>query len=171
MDRKLVFGLRRAKGFSSRLIEWFGAGGFSHAEVMDQQGWWWSARSEACWVDKFYYPKGFWSRPPNYCKDELWIFTVEVSEEEYTKFWAFVKLQEGKPYDWLAILHFGLRWLRLKRNWRDPSSWFCSEVMAAACESAGVFEKLFKRFVSVTPGDFALLLVGRKAKYYKVNVA
>lgn len=37
-----------------------------------------------------------------------------------------------KPYDWTAL--FGL-WL--KRDWQEPDSWFCSELVAYCFERAG----------------------------------
>ena len=40
--------------------------------------------------------------------------------------------QLGKPYDWRAVVG-----LELHRDWQDDSSWFCSELVAAAFEWAG----------------------------------
>jgi len=45
---------------------------------------------------------------------------------------AAMESQVGKPYDFGAI--FGIL---LDRDWRDTSKWFCSELVAWACEQAG----------------------------------
>jgi uncharacterized protein YycO len=57
----------------------------------------------------------------------------ELSELQEQELWGFLEEQEGKPYDWGAILGFGLR-----RNKEDPNKWFCSELAAAAYELVGV---------------------------------
>ena len=48
--------------------------------------------------------------------------------------------QLGKPYDWTAVLSFGLaRWLRWSyRSWQDDDAWFCSE-------ATETFRTLFER--------------------------
>jgi len=56
-----------------------------------------------------------------------------LSELQEQDLWGFLEEQEGKPYDWGAILGFGLR-----QEKEDPSKWFCSELAAAAYESVGV---------------------------------
>lgn len=40
--------------------------------------------------------------------------------------------QLGKPYDYAAL--FGLA---MRRNWQRDDAWFCSELVAWACEAAG----------------------------------
>lgn len=52
-------------------------------------------------------------------------YEMEVNDK--TKIDAFLLQQRGKPYDWKAI--FGMPF---SRSWNDSSSWFCSELIAAA---------------------------------------
>ena len=47
---------------------------------------------------------------------------------------TWMNTQLGKPYDFTAI--FGIL---IDRNWREDDSWFCSELVAWACEKAGVY--------------------------------
>lgn len=41
------------------------------------------------------------------------------------KFYAFLREQVGKPYDFSGVFGIGLH-----RNWQDPENWFCSEIQA-----------------------------------------
>lgn len=47
---------------------------------------------------------------------------------------AWIKTQIGKPYDSYGIEEF---FIHRRRDWRNPSAWFCSEVQARASEVAG----------------------------------
>lgn len=168
--RSLTFGMRRARGFFSWLIRWFGAGDFSHVDMRDEQGWWWGARFGEIFADGKWWPRGFHRRPPDYCKDELWLFTIQVTEEEYHRFWDVVRHElEGLPYDWMAILAFAFPRLAMRRDWRKLKQTICSEAATYACEKAGIFERLYKRVAKVTPGDFAIMLCARKAIYALVR--
>jgi hypothetical protein len=168
VKRRIIWGLRRGRDLSSKLIGYFGAGYFSHVDVRDEEGWWWGARSDEVYADKRYWPKGFQCRPPDYnATEELWEFTLEVTEEQYQAFWRFTKDQERKPYDWRAIIAFALPFA-VRRNWRDPAQWFCSEEQTGACEAAGIFSKLWERVTRVTPGEFAQMLTGARASYQRI---
>lgn len=50
---------------------------------------------------------------------------------------AFARRQRGKPYDLGAVLAIAAR-VRPHRDWRRADKWFCSELIAAACEAGGV---------------------------------
>ncbi len=50
---------------------------------------------------------------------------------------AAARSQIGRPYDWLGVAGIGLR-----RDWRDDSRWFCSELVAWAIEQGGT--RLFR---------------------------
>lgn len=54
---------------------------------------------------------------------------------------AFLVDQIGKPYDFTAL--FGLV---LQRDWQEPDSWFCSELLEASLVAGG--RKRFKDSVS-----------------------
>lgn len=54
--------------------------------------------------------------------------------------------QLGKPYDWTAIWS----WYG-SRDWQEEDSWFCSELVAAACV-AGNRRVVYAETARVTPG-------------------
>ena len=45
----------------------------------------------------------------------------------------WLKAQLGKPYDWSAIAGMAFR-----RDWHNPTKWFCSELVVGAFEFAGL---------------------------------
>ena len=58
-------------------------------------------------------------------------------------FYGFIAEQMDRPYDWGAIVRLALgvaaepvigRW----RDWRDPSAWYCFDLIMAAFEAAGM---------------------------------
>lgn len=65
---------------------------------------------------------------------ETWLIPASKSRSE--AFHKFLYSQLGQPYDWRAIMSFGLG----ERDWREPGAWFCSELQGAALETAGVIE-------------------------------
>jgi hypothetical protein len=72
-------------------------------------------------------------------------------------FHAFLRKQVGKPYDSLAIAG-----LALQRDWQEPDSWFCSELVGAALASCGYFpQHLADEFTHITPRDLLLIVSGR----------
>ena len=60
---------------------------------------------------------------------------IDVTQEQYELYWKFLYSQLGKPYDNMAILG-----LVIHRDWRETNSWFCSELIAAALEYAGILK-------------------------------
>jgi hypothetical protein len=98
-------------------------------------------------------------RPPDYMKftrTERVNITVPYYVE--TAFSNFMKDQVGKPYDWIAIVSF-LCVVACNRDWRTPGAWFCSELVAAGFEHAGLVRKLAPTINRLTVRD-AYLLVG-----------
>ena len=79
--------------------------------------------------------------------------TFSATDGQADTFYSILQDQIGKPYDTTAIAAFVTG-----RNWRDPGSWFCSELACAALERAGIFPgELVSPANKVTPA--ALLLV------------
>lgn len=72
------------------------------------------------------------------------------------RFHDFLRSQIGKPYDTLGILGAAL-----DRDWRNPSSWFCSELIAAALETCGYLNPLTAMNSHISPRDLLLILSGR----------
>lgn len=60
------------------------------------------------------------------------IVDMPVQLEHELAILAAARSQVGKPYDVTAIFGFLTR-----RNWQDPDSWFCSELVAWAFEKGG----------------------------------
>jgi uncharacterized protein YycO len=131
--------------WSSGLIAWFGGGpAFSHVDVVLADGTLLGAREQG----------GVAIRPHDYFGSSATLrIDVPATDEEYSKFWDFVDQQIGKPYDTKAILAFVTG-----RDWRDPNAWFCSELVAAALEAAGIVNTLAAPANKITPPDLVLVL-------------
>lgn len=74
-------------------------------------------------------------RPPK-------IATVACSEKVERQTIEFARGQIGKPFDNASLYHFlqdRIGVPRTGRDWRDPSTWFCSELQIRALEWAGLF--------------------------------
>jgi len=141
----------RGGGFSSSLIAWFSAGAFSHVDCVLPDGRLLGARSDACGGQ----PPGVRIRPAGY---EAWKQRVVMSmapkdSASEMKFYSFLNDQLGKPYDRIAIIGFATG-----RDWRDPQEWFCSELAAAALETAGLLPALYTPANKVTPAALALVI-------------
>lgn len=83
---------------------------------------------------------------------------VPCSQAQADDYHAFLLSQIGKPYDVRAILAFAAAAFLGERDWREPDSWFCSEILTAALERAGIIKPLATSVNHVTPRD-ALLFV------------
>jgi hypothetical protein len=145
----------RGRGKSSRAIGWFGGEFYSHIDVLTPEGLLRGARSD---VIQGIQP-GYRDRPQNY---EKWAactrWTVEVTDEQYDKYWAYSKLQLGKPYDSRGLIEtfvFG-------REWREDNAWWCSEEVAMNGEQAGIWV-IPEEMTSVEPGDNVYIFVGMGA--------
>ena len=85
------------------------------------------------------------------------VLNLTLTLEQEKAIWKFLDAQEGKPYDWRAILGFGLG----RRDWREEDSWFCSELQTRALEVAGVVKLPTDIPVwRITPRDLWLLTSG-----------
>lgn len=72
------------------------------------------------------------------------------------RFTKFLEDQIGKAYDLTAILA-----LVAERDWREPDSWFCSELQAAALETCGWLPPLAADVAKITPRDLLLIVSGK----------
>lgn len=152
----LTWRLVQGRGFLSGGIGWFGGGDYSHADTwhpvegVKGGGYWRGARSDML----FGIPAGFYDRPVNYLDGTLkksTTYTLHVTPEQWKKYWDFSDDQLRKPYDSRGILGFAFG----KRDWHDPSEWFCSEEIFANCEEAGIFPSMYEDAWRVDPGDLA----------------
>jgi hypothetical protein len=152
----LTFQLVRGKGFSSRLIGWFGSGFYSHIDVITPAGELRGARSD---VIKGI-PAGCQDRPQDY---ETWArqtrYTIDVTRSQWLRYWEFSDAQLGKPYDSRGLIESFV----LGRQWRDDDSWWCSEWIGANLEYPRIV-KIPPEVKSVEPGDCAFIFAGLRAR-------
>ena len=132
-------------GITSALIRFWSRSAYSHSEV-------WCpphavGNKEAGWLGARF-SGGVQVRPPDYCVPTASdIVHVSLDVQEELLFWDFLKSQLGKPYDWLAIVSFVVRFrMRLKNHW------FCSELMNSAMEATKHYPSIASDLL--TPGDF-----------------
>ncbi|HZT90232.1 MAG TPA: hypothetical protein VFA12_19995 [Stellaceae bacterium] len=150
---RLQFSTQR--GLSSALIRWFGhLGPFTHVDAImrdtgPRQGWLLGAR----WRGP--YGRGVQIRPPDYAVfSRRLVVDIPVPWPREQWFYRYLRDQLGKPYDISAILGFASG-----RDWRADDSWFCSELIAAALEAAGVFARpLCCQVNKIDPDDLLLAL-------------
>lgn len=82
---------------------------------------------------------------------------IHVTPYQFTNYKRFLDCQLGKPYDWRAIVSFGLG----QRDWREDDSWFCSELQARGLEVAGILKLPDDIPVwRITPRDLWVLVAG-----------
>ena len=80
-------------------------------------------------------------------------FTVscEPDVEAHALAWAHLQAEEHKVYDWTALIGMAVR-----RDWHNPSAWFCSEIVAQAFEYAGFPLLRADHLNRVTPRDLMM---------------
>ncbi|WP_152535937.1 hypothetical protein [Bradyrhizobium sp. Ai1a-2] len=107
-----------------------------------------------------YLDRGVQERPRDYDKGtfsrEMFV-QIDVAPDVADRFYTFLRKQIGEPYDTTAVLAFVTG-----RDWREPDSWFCSELQAAALVECGWFAApLATEFSHITPRDLLLIVSGR----------
>lgn len=162
MAPEICFQLVRGRSFSSRVIGYFGAGYYSHIDVVTPAGLLRGARSDVIKGVR----AGYEDRPQNY---ERWAhctrYHVHVSGPQFKRYWEFSELQLHKPYDSRGLIEAFL----FGREWRDDSAWWCSEEVAANGEYAGMWH-IPPEVKSVEPGDCADLFAGKGARREEIPV-
>lgn len=87
-------------------------------------------------------------------KQEVFVHIKSTPDQE-KKFFDFLSLQIGKPYDPIQILYFWGPFA--SRNWHDPGAWSCSELIAAALEFSGILPGMVVPASRITPRDLLML--------------
>jgi uncharacterized protein YycO len=135
---------------TSDAVAWFSAGHFSHVDTLLDDGRLLGARSDFVGGK----PPGVQIRPPNYSTfTRRTVFTLAATPAQESAYLGFLHEQLGKPYDKSAIWGF-----IFNRDWREPDSWICSELQAAALEHAKLTPPLFLAASKITPVSAALVL-------------
>lgn len=140
-----------ADNLGAAAIRWFDHGAFSHVDAVLGDGQLLGARSDVL----ANVPAGVQIRPPAYEKfSRVLKVTLPASQRQEDDFYAYLRAQLGKPYDEKAILAFVVG-----RDWRDPNSWFCSELAAAGLEYSHWFAgELWTPANKVAPDDLLLAI-------------
>ncbi len=136
---------------ASEAIKIFERGWPSHVDAMLPGGSLLGAR----WDSVGGKPPGVQVRPSGYLPFErVQVVELTGTMAEGVGWLEFLRDQIGKPYDALAIMAF-----TLERDWRQPDSWMCSELQAAALEACGWFPKpLADAANEITPRDLLLAI-------------
>lgn len=69
----------------------------------------------------------------NMAKWTLWAIPTTAAQDVTIQ--KFINDTTGLPYDWRAIVNF---FIPTGRDWREPDSWFCSELCVRGLELAGL---------------------------------
>ena len=153
-------------GPSSWAIELWGGGEFSHVDAVVPE--WYcrskgipsgsllGARSDEILHEAIWLPAGVQIRPPAY---EVWpkrlVLRTPCTEDQAFDWWKFLESQIGRKYDTIGLLESFTSLLGHPRNWRDPSAWWCSELVGAAGEAGQIFQVPLPKW-KLTPGDCAI---------------
>src|SRR5579871_6268304 len=130
-------------GVSSGLIAWFSAGYFSHVAAIWSPSQLLDARNDTVAG----VPPGVRVRLSDTEKAAATVdMELKATDAQVIAWRNFLAAQIGRPYDKPGILGFAFN-----RNWREPDSWFCSELQAAALETSGLSPKLYAPDSKITP--------------------
>jgi uncharacterized protein YycO len=139
----------QGRALSSRAISWFSSGHFSHVDIVLPDGKLLGARSDAAGG-----VKGVAIRNAAYEKwNKVVIFNVFGTPKQVKTAYDIALAQVGKPYDHTAILGF-----MMNRAWMDSDAWYCSELVMAALQQAGIIGELYLAANKITPVAAALAI-------------
>lgn len=95
------------------------------------------------------FPGGVQLKPFNYASPKkIWYGAVNCSDEISKQVEAFARSKIGEPYSLLGIIGFVI-----KHDFNKKGSFFCSDFVLAAFESAGYPLLDLEELDRVTPGD------------------
>lgn len=142
------------RSLGSWLIRYFNWVDVSHVDLVLPSGELLGARTD-------HHP-GVQIRPAGYAKfTRIVQIDFDFTPAQTDGYLAWVKTQIGKPYDSIGIEEF---FVHSRRDWRDPSAWFCSELQARASEIAGnpFLDFRYVGCFKVDPRDLLLVPQPRK---------
>jgi hypothetical protein len=139
-----MIALYKGKSFISRLIRWFT----------------WSVYSHAAWVCRDGSVIEAWSGGVRHAASlgaahdagtPVDLFELDLTEDQLQAVEEFLLAQVGMKYDWLGLCGF------LSRHAMDEhDAWFCSELVTAGLNAAGVYPLLRVPACKVPPCLLAL---------------
>jgi hypothetical protein len=146
----IVMQFSGSKSLTSRAIQWFGHGEFSHVDTVLADGTLLGARS-SCMGG---FPAGVQIRAADYQKGyDLKRVSIPCTEQQQKDYYDFVLNQIGEPYDKRAIVAFVTG-----ASWTSPNSWFCSMLNTAALQHCGWLKTLSVPPTKVDPDNLLLIL-------------
>ena len=133
--------------FTSKAIDWFSHGWWSHVDAVLPDGRLLGAR----------FSGGVAIRPADYLgTTKIQQVNLPCSDDMSAKFYEFLNTQVGKAYDKTAIAAF-----IFNRDWQNPKDWYCSELQASGLVTCGYLpHKLAIPNNKITPSDLYFLLSG-----------
>ncbi len=137
-------------GLASRAIQWFSAGNFSHVAAIWSPAQLLDSRSDVVAS----VPAGVRVRLAESESVPVMVdMELAANADQVGKWRDFLAGQLGRPYDKPGIMGFAF-----DRDWREPDSWFCSELQAAALEAAGLCPHLYAPANKITPSALATIM-------------
>ena len=154
--------LVKGTGVICRLIRWQTRSEFSHAAVIDENGAVYEAATSGVrsWKAIQSDDGGLYATLKKKFGADLEIFTVETSPDQDRAILQFLWRQLSKRYDFTMILRFVTRQQEARSS---TGKWFCSELVFAAFQQAGI--NLLERCEpwEVSPGLLALSPLAKAA--------
>ncbi len=132
----------RSNSLGSRLTRWLTRSEYSHLEAEHWSGYRIGV-TPFDGVTKVYHNP---LRQLEDGEDYLYLY-LNVSHDQYFRFWMLMEAQIDKPFDWSGLFGFLPR-----RDWEGTSRWFCPELIATSLLKVGIF-LLDERPSRVTPHD------------------
>ena len=105
-------------------------------------------------------PRGVAIRPPTYQPFGLKLtMVIATPRAKYIR--ALAMTQLGKPFDNGALNGFLSDAMPGARNWRDPTVWFCSELVMWAFELSGYWGGILSVWPKnrISPGDMTMIFL------------
>lgn len=121
--------LHRGDSLVSKLIRWQNRSDYSHASIVLPTGEHIESREGQ---GVLWHPKFTLTNPT----EKVDWFVVNLTAGQVEDLWNFLKAQRGKPYDWPMVFGFVSR-SRIEGH-ESEGKWFCSELVFAAMQAAGL---------------------------------
>lgn len=149
MSHPLTICLHRGTSLIGRLIRWQTRSAYSHASIVTPDGWFIEAREGIGVRALSLLP----NQPIPAAKGEqVDKFHIEATHAQVRAIVAFARAQTGKPYDYTMVARFVSRRAESRAS---AGKWFCSELVYAALQAAGLEPLRATQPWEVSPGLLA----------------
>lgn len=79
-------------------------------------------------------------------------FTASITIQQSNDLLKFLRVQEGKPYNFKGILG-----VLTDQDWTDQKAWYCSQLWSAAMQYSKIINPIPKAVTNFTPEDTLLV--------------